>query len=72
MRMKDTFTSVIPMYNHEPKTCYIPPYSHYIHPSLKKDILNRPLKKVPKEYNHKFDEIKTYNEEMLKLREFAP
>jgi hypothetical protein len=30
------------------------------------------MKYIPKEYNHKFDEWKVYNEEMLKLREFAP
>ena len=45
MRMKDTFTNVIPLYTHEPRTCYISPYSHFIHPKYKKDILGQPLKK---------------------------
>ena len=27
---------------------------------------------IDREYTHKMDEIKTYNEEMLKLRTFAP
>jgi len=72
LRMRDTFTNIIPMYNHVPNTCYIPPYSHFIHPSHKRDIMNRPLKHVPKDNNHKFDEMKVYNEEMLKLLTFAP
>ena len=32
----------------------------------------KPLGKVSRQYNHKFDPIKVYNEEMLKLRDFAP
>ena len=72
LRMRDTFTSVNPLYKHEKKTCYIPPYSHFVHPKFKRDIQGRPMKHVPRDYNHKMDEIKVYNEEMLKLRDFAP
>ena len=72
LRMRDTFTSIIPLYKHEPKTCYTATYTHSVFPEYKEDITGKPLGKVSRQYNHKFDPIKVYNEEMLKLRDFAP
>ena len=34
--------------------------------------MNEPIYNVNKNYNHRFDRIKTYNEEMMKLGVFAP
>ncbi len=70
--MKDTFTNIIPLYKHEPKTCFTQTFSHIIHPEFKTNIENKPWKHESREYNHKFDQIKIYNEEMLKIKEFAP
>ena len=72
MKMQDTFTKIIPLYEHVPRSCKIPSYSHHIHPEFKKDIMGNPFSKQTRENNHKFDPIKTYNEEMLKLGTFAP
>ena len=72
LRMRDTFTSIIPMYTHVPRTCYMPTVTHTVFPEFKKDITGKPFAKAPRPYNHRMDQIKVYNEEMLKLREFAP
>ena len=72
MKMRDTFTKILPSYNHEPRSCYNPSFSHYKHIHFLKDIEGKPFAKGTKEYNHKMDEIKTYSEEMLRLGEFAP
>ncbi len=73
--MRDTFTKIIPNYHHEPKTCYQlvgQSLSHSLHPAHHKDVEGNSISKLDKTWNHKFDQIKTYNEEMLKLRTFAP
>ncbi len=53
--MKDTFTNIIPLYKHEPKTCFTQTFSHIIHPEFKTNIENKPWKHESREYNHKFD-----------------
>ena len=55
LRMKDTFTQIIPMYTHVPRTCYQPTYTHSAFPEYKEDILGKPIAKQNREYNHKFD-----------------
>ena len=75
LRSKDTFTNIIPNYTHEKKTCYQlqgQSLSHKFHYPILKDDLNKPIKKMNRENTHKFDEMKIYNEEMLKLLTFAP
>ena len=74
LKMKDTFTNIIPLYTHESRTCYQhPSFSHYKHEPILHDIMGKPLSKMNREYTHKMDEMKTYSEEMYKLgKEFAP
>lgn len=70
--MRDTFTKIVPSYNHEPRSCYNPSFSHFKHVHFLKDTENKLFVKGKKEYNRKMDEVKTYKEEMLKLGELAP
>ena len=72
LRMADTFTKVLPTYEHFPKTCYTKSYSHHYHPVIHYDDEGKPLAKRDKEFFHRMDLIKTYNEEMMKLGVFAP
>lgn len=72
MNQRDTFTKINPLYVHEPKTCKIPSITHIKHVENKLDDTGRPFVYQPRTNNHKFDEIKTYNEEMYKLGCFAP
>ena len=72
LRMADTFTKVLPTYEHVPKTCYQKSYSHKYHPAICTDDEGKPLAKKDREYFHRMDQIKTYNEEMMKLGVFAP
>ncbi len=72
MNQRDTFTKINPLYVHEPKTCKIPSLTHIKHVEYKLDDTNKPFVYQPRPYNHRFDEIKTYNEEMYKLGVFAP
>ena len=60
------------MYEHVPQTCYVPSYYHEKFPEWEDDIMGRKFVDIKREYHHKFDPIKTYNEEMLKLKTFAP
>ena len=72
LRMRDTFTNILPTYNHEPKTCYIPSFAHHKHSHFVEDMEGRPFNDPNKLYYHKMDEIKTYNESMARLGPFAP
>lgn len=72
MRMQDTFTKLLPSYNHVQNSCYIPSYTHHKHPEWPYDILGNHVSKKDMSMHHKFDEIKIYNEEMLKMPNFAP
>ncbi len=72
MKMGDTFTKILPSYNHVNETCMQPPFSHKVHPRIHTDDLGRTFDKFPREWNRKFDPIKTYSEEMYRLGTFAP
>lgn len=72
MNHRDTFTKINPLYVHVPVSCKVPSYTHIIHPEYKLDMEGKPFTYQPRTNNHKFDEIKTYNEEMYKLGCFAP
>ena len=43
LRMADTFTKILPTYNHFPNTCYIKSYSHTFHPLFKEDNEGKPV-----------------------------
>ena len=43
LRMRDTFTNILPTYNHEPKTCYIPSFAHYKHAHFVYDMEGKPF-----------------------------
>ena len=49
-----------------------PPFSHIANPNQVYDFKKRCYSARPKKFNHRMDPIKCYNEEMLKLRSFAP
>ena len=72
MKMRDTFTQVLPTYNHENRTCMQPAFSHTKYEHFKKGLMGENIYEVNKEYNHRVDRIKDYNEEMMKLGVFAP
>ena len=72
LKMRDTFTNVIPLYNHEANTCYKPTHSHTTHERFHTSVDAQPAYKVNKKYFHKMDRIKDYSEEMLNLGVFAP
>ena len=38
MKARDTFTNILPLYNHEPKSCNITTYTHWKHEPWKKNI----------------------------------
>ena len=71
LKMRDTFTKIFPSYNHEPITCYSPSNTHIVHFYPSKWDDGSPAHKIDRKYTHKFDEIKIYNEEMLKIAEIA-
>ena len=75
LKMRDTFTKIYPNYHHEPKTCYQlqgQSYSHKFHPQYDEDENGSVIVKINRNHTHKMDPMKDYNEEMLKLRSFAP
>ena len=72
MRMRDTFMNILPTYDHVDRTCMTKTFSHVKHEVFDKGLMNEPIYNVTKNYNHRFDRIKTYNEEMQKLGVFAP
>ena len=73
LKMADTFTKIVPSYEHVPRTCYnIDSHMHHVFKEHKRDSEGIPLSKVSKINNHRMDEIKNYSEEMYKLGPFAP
>lgn len=70
--MQDTFTKVIPLYNHYKTSCHIPSQTHKVHKEFAHDILGKHIAQKDLGLHHKMDVMKTYNEEMLKLPNFAP
>lgn len=43
MNHRDTFSKILPTYEHVPKSCKIPSYTHIIHPAYKLDIEGKPF-----------------------------
>jgi len=70
--MHDSFTRMLPTYNHVQKSCYTTAASHYLHPQYKKDILYKPMTDIDRSHTHKHDFIKNYSESMYRLGVFAP
>ena len=56
----------------EAKKSVNPPFSHIASSNQVYDFKKRCYSAKPKKFNHRMDPIKCYNEEMLKLRTFAP
>lgn len=72
IKMRDTFTKVFPTYSHEPQTTYVSPsVTHAFHFYPKTQYDGKPIQEIDRRYTHKFDEMKIYNEEMLKIAEIA-
>ena len=72
IKIRDTFTKIFPTYNHQPQTTYIEPsitHGTHFYPSAQYD--GSPTHAIDRRYTHKFDEIKIYSEEMLKIAEIA-
>jgi hypothetical protein len=72
IKIRDTFTKIFPTYNHESYTTYKDPtvtHGTHFYPSAQYD--GSPTHAIDRRYTHKFDEMKIYNEEMLKIAEIA-
>ena len=72
MKMKDTFTRILPSYNHVAQTCFTKAVSHDLHLRFEKSLEDKPIEEIDRTYTHKFDPIKIYAEEMYKLGSFKP
>ena len=72
MKMKDSFTRVLPSYNHEASSCYRPSASHVLHPIFETDTEGKPAAHISRRWTHKMDEVKDYSESMYRLGIFAP
>ena len=55
LKMRDTFTSILPMYDHNRNTCMAgnKTASHAKHPLYDRDILGRTMAEIPKPYNRR-------------------
>jgi len=71
IKMRDTFTKIFPSYTHAAPTVYAPTITHLTHHYPEKWHDGTPTHKIDRKYTHKFDEIKTYTEEMLKVKAIA-
>ena len=71
IKMRDTFTKIFPSYSHVPSTCYSPTQTHTTHMYPDRWYDGTPTHKIDRKYTHKMDEIKTYTEEMLKIKGIA-
>ena len=71
LKMRDTFTKIFPSYTHGEPTRYSPSQTHstFNYPGNQHD--GTPMHKIDRRYTHKMDEIKTYTEEMLKIKGIA-
>tara|TARA_B110000503_G_C6842997_1_gene287626 strand:+ start:131 stop:583 length:453 start_codon:yes stop_codon:yes gene_type:complete len=69
LKMRDTFTKVIPLYNHnEPTTFYSnKPVSHLKHVYPKRNDDGRITYQIDRANTHKVDQMKDYNESMYKI-----
>ena len=67
LKMRDTFTKVFPLYNHGVPTCYETSNTHFQHMYPDHDDLGKPTHAIDRTFTHKFDEMKIYNESMLKI-----
>jgi hypothetical protein len=72
IKIRDTFTKIFPTYNHESYTTYQAPtitHATHFYPATQYD--GSLTHAIDRRYTHKFDEMKIYNEEMLKIAEIA-
>ena len=53
LRMQDTFTKLVPTYNHFKESCYLPTQSHHLHPEYSYDILGRHISEKDTTLHHK-------------------
>ena len=72
MKMRDTFTRILPNYSHLKNSCYQKAASHILHERYDRDLEDKPAHKIERIYTKKFDHMKVYSEEMRKLGSFAP
>lgn len=76
LKMKDTFTSIFPNYNHNPRTVFNKQMltTQTDLPLYVKDQTDpdKPIVNIDRHHTHKVDVIKHYSEEMYKLGVFAP
>ena len=70
--MADSFTRILPAYDHVSSSCYTRAVSHAMHPSYDKSITDTPMVDIDRHYTHKLDKMKMFSESMYKLGIFAP
>ena len=72
MKMRDTFTRILPNYSHIKTSCYQKAASHILHQNWEKNLEDKPMHNISRVHTKKFDPMKVYSEEMRKLGTFAP
>jgi hypothetical protein len=65
--MKDTFTSVFPLYTHGERSVGRPSHTHAVHSYKETNDEGSPTHLIDRTYTYKLDALKMYTEEMLKL-----
>ena len=71
LKMKDSFTRVLPAYRHEKKSAYENTISHVGYPKYERDLEGKPIHEVDRSFNHKFDRMKSIQEEQYKMGPFV-
>lgn len=70
--MADSFTRILPGYQHLPKSNYTTAASHSLHPLYKESVDRTPITEISRELTKKKDIFKNYNEDIVKLGKFGP
>ena len=68
LKMRDTFTNIFPLYEHGAPTCYQTSNTHIFHEYPELDDLGNTTHNIDRTFTHKKDEMKVYNESMLKIQ----
>ena len=69
LKMRDTFTKIFPLYNHAEPSTFGPnqTVTHLKHTYPKRNDDGRITYMINREYTHKIDTMKDYNESMYKI-----
>ena len=71
LKLKDSFTRVLPGYRHEKKSAYENTISHSAYQKHERDLEGKPIHEVDRSFTHKFDKMKSIQEQQDKIRPFV-